>query len=419
MQLMSDDRHEHLVKAAEECVDLLNLGSDPNAALRHVKRSFELNDKEVVLVSHAVNNSKQLAHLQSSDSKDKSSPFPLTDADAVVGANSKADLDTPVDKPEQPDAVEIAERVKKEAVARTWENKDSYRFLGFDKVAALDELKTAWAVTSAPTPQDNDGNPYDAVSHLKIAADEARTEAVRLRDAAYASLEKIASAFLVGGAPSFAVFEKAATALNITPEVIELVYEMGPEAIGVARNQEKYAGERMYVEPRIDALLKSAQAADEMWQQSANYEAARTHLLGQIRDEETKIAADAKDFLEPVTKADDFAGSMLPSLDPKSVESVTNVPTETKDVDVDYKTQQQLQNSKARARIQALMQDDYVGKQSLPEVVESYNRAMSVNPDFGDAEIMAFIRQDLASKGAVPLDLMVRSSQSHKANTKA
>ena len=95
-----------------KCIDLMNIGSEPNSALRHVKKAFELNDNEVTLVSHAVNNSKQLSHLQNSDSKDKDKPFPLTSAEQVTGANSKADMDVSSDqskaKEEQPRATSLA-----------------------------------------------------------------------------------------------------------------------------------------------------------------------------------------------------------------------------------------------------------------------------------------------------------------------
>jgi len=63
-KLMSDERHEHLLKSAEETVGLMNIGIDPNAALAKVAEDKNLNDHEVDVVAHAVNNSKQLAYLQ-------------------------------------------------------------------------------------------------------------------------------------------------------------------------------------------------------------------------------------------------------------------------------------------------------------------------------------------------------------------
>jgi hypothetical protein len=84
LKFMPDSRHDELIKAASECIDLMNMDISPNTALKKVAEDFGMNDKEVVLVSHAVNNSKQLAHLQSADKEDKGSPFPLTNAQAVI-----------------------------------------------------------------------------------------------------------------------------------------------------------------------------------------------------------------------------------------------------------------------------------------------------------------------------------------------
>ncbi len=55
------------------------------------------------------------------------------------------------------------------------------------------------------------------------------------------------------------------------------------------------------------------------------------------------------------------------------------------------------------------MEDEYIGGHSIPEVIEAYNAAMSVNPNFGRAELVSYIRQHLATQGAVPLDLQLRA----------
>lgn len=424
-ELLSDRRHADLVKAAEECIDLMNIGAEPNAALRQVKKAFDMNDNEVVLVSHAVNNSKQLAHLQSGD-KDKGAPFPLTDADAVVGANSKADLDTlgvnTEAKADQPDAVDIADKVKKEAAADSYDIKQSYRKIAVSTGDMVTTLQAAWGKPQADMAVTDLGNPYDSVNSLKIAAEQARTEATRLRDQACANLDKVAAAFTVSGGPSFAIFEKAAAAQGITPELVEIIYDLGPAALEQARNQNKTAADRLYVTEEIMSLLKLAEAADALWQQSSDYEAARSHLLDQIHGEEIKLAG-PMDMLSDLASSTDGSGDatrgLLP-LDPTNVADLSKgTPTATADSAgaIGYKTQQQLQNSRARTQVETLMQDDFVGKHDLPEVIDAYNRAVSVNPAFGDAEVTAFVRQDLASKNAVPLDMMVRASNAHQKGT--
>lgn len=424
-ELMSDRRHAELVKAAEECIDLMNIGAEPNAALRQVKKAFDMNDNEVVLVSHAVNNSKQLAHLQNGD-KDKGAPFPLTDAESTVGANSDADLDTPgvntEAKEKQPDAIEIASKVKKEAATASYNVDKSYRKTATANSDLVATLQAAWGKPAAPMAVTDLSNPYDSVNSLKIAAEQARTEAVKLRDQACANLDKIAAVFTVGDGPAFATFEKAAAAQGVTPELIEIIYDLGPAALEQPRNQDKTAADRLHVSAEIMDLLKLAELADTQWQQSSDYMAAREHLLEQIRGEEIKLAGpmDLVSDLASSTEGSENATRGLLPLDPTNVAELSKAsPASQADISgaIGYKTQQQLQNSRARTQVETLMQDEFVGKHELPEVIDAYNRAISVNPAFGDAEVTAFVRQDLASKNAVPLDMMVRASNAHQKGT--
>jgi hypothetical protein len=419
---MSDRRHETLVKAAEECIDLMNIGADPDAALRQVKKAFDMNDNEVVLVSHAVNNSKQLANLQNGG-KDKGAPFPLTNADSATGANSDADLDTlganTKAKEEQPDAVEIADKVKKEASADSYVTKGSYRKVAIATSDMVADLQAAWGKAGPAMDVTDLGNPYDSVNAIKIAAEQARTEASRLRDQACANLDAVAHAFTVSGGPSFAAFEKAAAATGITSEIVDIIYDLGPAALEQPRNLDKTASDRLFVTSEILGLLKIAETADTQWQQSSDYEAARMHLLDQIHTEEVKLA-DAMEILENLSSSSSGSGEaargLLP-LDPTNIAELSKAqPTSEADSAnaIGYKTMQQLHNSKARTQLQSLMQDEFVGKHTVPEVAEAFNRAISVNPNFGDAEVTAFVRQDLASKNAMPLDLMIRASNAHQ-----
>ena len=424
-ELMSDRRHETLVKAAEECIDLMNIGADPDAALRQVKKAFDMNDNEVVLVSHAVNNSKQLANLQNGG-KDKGAPFPLTNADSATGANSDADLDTlganTKAKEEQPDAVEIADKVKKEASADSYITKGSYRKVAVTTSDMVADLQAAWGKAGPAMDVTDLGNPYDSVNAVKIAAEQARTEASRLRDQACANLDTVAHAFTVSGGPSFAAFEKAAAATGITSEIVDIIYDLGPAALEQPRNLDKTASDRLFVTSEILGLLKIAEAADAQWQQSSDYEAARMHLLDQINYAEVKLAEGGivGDVLEGLSSSAEGSGEatrgLLP-LDPTNVAELSKGKLEGEADSanaIGYKTLQQLHNSKARTQLQSLMQDEFVGKHSIPEVAEAFNRAVSVNPNFGDAEVTAFVRQDLASKNAMPLDLMIRASNAHQ-----
>jgi len=432
IELMNDGRHQELIKAAEQCIDLMNIGVDPNAALRKVAKDTGMTDKEVYLVSHAVNNSKQLAHLQTAKAEDKEKPFPLTNAEEALGAASEAQLATMSEHSEQdaeqPDAIGITQNLKKDAAAHTWEDSGSYRRISVsdeEKAAKVASIREDWGVTKTALEDGDFTNPYDSLSEAKFAISRMSEEAMQFRDAACDVLDKIAQAFCYSDGPSFAEFEKAAGTHGITQELIDLIYDLGPADLEQARSKEKVASERMHVSPEIYKLVKSAEHADELWQASADREAVKTHIQGLVRAEEAKIAGLLPEELEGVDelvgdakeKSKDTGSFLGLGENPvEAISQISHVPSsvESKPVELEHGTAQQLLNSRARSQIETLLQDPYVGKHEVPEVIDAYNQAMSVNPHFGEAEVLAFARQHLGSRGAVPLDLMIRASNSHK-----
>jgi hypothetical protein len=426
---MPDERHATLVKAAEECIDLMNIGVEPNAALRKVAQDFGMTDKETTLVSHAVNNSKQLAHLQTAKEEDREKPFVLTNACSVSGADSEAKIDTVANpaKEKQPDAVEIADKVK--SAAASYVETCNFRVVPTNDVEATTAaLRESWGldkVGSTASPDYDDSNPYHAVNQLKIASDQASMEALRRRDNACALIDDVASQFIRTNGPNFAEFEKAAHVQGITEDIVELIYQQGPAGLGLPRFDKTAAVEgRLYVSPVVMELLKQAEEIDTLWQSSADYMAAQSVLNDQIRDYEMKLAespAVALDILENVTKSTRDTGGSIGELglgqDPVGLlgeASGVTVKSEKGDADISQAVRQQRENARSKDKVESLMADPYISKHPVPEIIDAYNRALSVNSDFGDAEIAAFVKQDLASKGAVPLDLMVRASQSHK-----
>jgi len=438
IELMDDRRHGQLIKAAEQCIDLMNIGIDPNAALRKVAKDNGMTDKEVYLVSHAVNNSKQLAHLQTAKAEDKEKPFPLTNAEEALGAASPAQLDTISEHSEQdaeqPDAIGIIQNLKKDAAAHTYEDRGSYRRVEVsdeEKAEKVASLREDWGVTKTATADGDFVNPYDSLSEAKFAISRMSEEAMQFRDAACDVLDKIASAFCVSDGPSFAEFEKAAGTNGITQELIDLIYDLGPAGLEQARAQEKTASGRMFVSPEVYKLVKSAENADELWQASADREAVKAHLQKIVRSEEAKIAGILPEELEGLESIDEAVGDAKSKAEGaggflglgenpvESISQVSHVPSTVKSEpakidDLGHSTRQQILNSSARSKIENLLQDPYVGKHEIPEVIDAYNQAMSVNPGFGDAEVLAYARQHLGSRGAVPLDLMIRAAGSHK-----
>ncbi len=431
-ELMDDRRHGQLIKAAEACIELMNIGIDPNAALRKVAKDNTMTDKEVYLVSHAVNNSKQLAHLQTAKAEDKEKPFPLTNAEEALGAASPAQLATMSEHSEQdaeqPDAIGIIQNLKKDAAAQTYSEKNSYRRISVseeEKTASLADLRADWKLTKTALDDADLANPYDSLNEVKFAISRMSEEAMQFRDAACDKLDKIAQAFLYSDPPDFATFEKAALSSGVTEELVDLIYDLGPAGLELPRTKEKIASERMHVHPVIYGLVKDAENADQLWQASADREAVKAHLQNIVRVEEAKIAGILPEELSELSElggeakeqaggAGDFLG--LGENPVESISQISHVPSsvESKPAELEHGTQQQLLNSRARSRIESLLADPYIGKHETPDVIDAYNQAISVNPNFGDAELMAYARQHLGTRGAVPLDLMIRASGSHK-----
>jgi hypothetical protein len=433
LEFMSDKRHDQLMKAGEDCIEMMNIGVHPDSALKKVAEDCCMTDKEVTLVSAAVNNSKQLAHLQTADAADKDKPFTLTNAESVIGARSKADLDTLADsseaKQDQPDAVEIAKKIA--AANETYVEKRNYRKSASDD---LDIIREAWGVKAEARPVCNDKNPYHEAGQWKVAAEQASEEATKARDEAYSCLDKVASAFTRLDAPSWAEFEKVAQNLEIEPLIVDAVYELA--GLECPRHA-KVASGRLFIDRKMSNLVELVKTANKAMQASSDWLAVKELNLAKVAQLHSKLAGDkgegggASRFLAPLAVGSAVGSALKGTQD--SLADVVDMGGEAKDVfsatggidavipaseaSLDQSSRQSITNSHSKATVEKLLKDTYIGKHDLPDIVEAYNKAMSVNPRFGDAEVAAFVRQDLATKGAIPLDLMIRASQAHSKNT--
>ena len=456
-RLMSDERHSELIKAAADTIGLMNIGVDGNAALAKVAEDTSMNDHEVEIVAQAVNNSKQLAHLQTASPDKREEPFPLVDPEKVKSfkgqppTNADDDTgdrygtpDTPSRSAEQdidqPDAPEIQEDLRKAASA-TWIATD-YR----ERKAAVDHaavLREGWGLqqekvaTAQIRPATGDFAEFQKLSHYQIGIDEARRRALEAREEAESAITKLAYEMRLSNAPKWAAVEKAASALGVDSDVLDLLYSAARlEAFGEPRaDLTKTAGARCYVSPRekeivdlcvhVDSFIKlsaACSAAMSVYQQryqsreaelcGIQKEAAGDDLYpsefvegGQIRIDPGEISGElnsaARDYFADPDVITAAGGAAVPgevSKDYSSIQQVLGQPE-----------RQGIKNLEARARLENLMGDEYVGTHELPEVIDAYNAAMSVNPHFGDAELVSYVRQHLATKGAVPLDMQIRA----------
>ncbi len=443
---MSDDRREALVKAAGDCIDLMNLGVEPTAALKKVAADNSMNDNEVVLVSHAVNNAKVLSHIQETKGDDRSKPFPLTDAELVTGKPLDGDIETESEsaksRKDQPDATEITKKIASAAVPeftqklaqaacmQSYVSEGSYR--GFTKEAV--DLRAAWGLpTDTATPELADEAPYAALSQVKMAIDQATNEAGYHREMACAGVDQLAEVFSKVAHPDYNQFEEAARRAGVSQDALDTIYEFGAlEDIGITRSQVKVAGERMYVSREIADLVKIASSIDEHIDEAANRLAAKNILDELHREQEVKLAAlpkavfDVGGMLDSAESASERAGMLgedvikgLGLSGESTGADIMNLRGGMKGEGpeipkIDINVRQKLTNADARGKVEELLADEYIGKHNPIDVVDAYNLAMSVNPKFGRAELISYVRQHLANRGAMPLDLLLKARKSQQ-----
>jgi hypothetical protein len=184
-------------------------------------------------------------------------------------------------------------------------------------------------------------------------------------------------------------------------------------------------------------LLDRCVRADTLWKEAADYLAAKTVLETRYAEAQAKVAgaldwAAGKNDQVAIDASLKGVGEAL-STAPQDILGLGADPNATVmdaaglskpegfevNPSLDKTMRQDLANVDARGRLETLMQDNYISGHPLPEVIDAYNAAMSVNPQFGQAELTSYMRQHLASKGAVPLDLQVRASGGHRTHVES
>jgi hypothetical protein len=333
---MSDDRHQHLIKCAEQAIGLMNIGIDPNAALLKVARDGELTSNEVLRVSHAINNSKTLSVLANSDANEKDKAFPITnaevvnqrlyDADPASDAAAKKD-EKDAEKNEKTDAMEPklaaaldmpvtnAPKLKRRRKAALESNHDKGSYLAGNKedhAAAfqnalggpdpLTHKTTKVAVTVGDHHQvkvdisgegRTTGNPFHQLTAIKHAADEASLAYTKAYDIALDGLFKLADEFRRTDSPRFDRIEKLAILSGVSDETIAMLFEAGSlDRLGHKRaSGEKLAGLND-VSPREQSLVDAMHSVEAAYLIAGEKLAARDLLRAGLEnaDEYLKTA---------------------------------------------------------------------------------------------------------------------------------
>lgn len=444
--LMSDERHDQLLKAAEDTVGMMNIGVEPHAALAKVAEDSQMNAHEVEVVAHAVNNSRQLAHLQNSQGDDREKEFPVIDpknvrshGDTQPATNADASTGTRYGTPDTPgdnveaknealDADEIHEELQKAASATYVESGD-YRLQPTTPDYA-GQLREGWGLgrDSSYTPYE-DPNPFAKISNYQLGIEEARLRYQQNVDGCLAAMQKVADGMRLMDAPEWADVERTALKLGAERSTLDLVFNSCDiEKFGAQRcdPHEKLA-EVIRPSPRVFELATYCVRADTLWKEAADVAAAGGVLHQQQAEAEAalfpKEAGDANtplgvqanvsaslgELAEPIEKApEEFTG-----LNPENIQQALGGGVaqggDGRPFRPGYDLRQEMRNTDTRHTLEGLMEDDFIGGHSVPEVVDAYNDAMSVNPNFGHAELVSYMRQHLATGGGVPLDLQIRA----------
>lgn len=421
LKLMPEHRMDHLMKVAEECIGLISIDVEPNAALKKLATDNFLTDKEVELVSHAVNNSRQLAQFQQADAENRDKPFPLTNAKIVnerrYGTPGEMSADAKQTQ-DQPDAVGIADNVKKMA---SYSESVDYRLRISPTLDAL-AIREQLGVVSPPKVASVTLSSVHPSQAFLVGIDEARTRAAQSTDAAAGIIRKVASVFQKIVAPDFADFEKVAAAEGVCDELVQMVYDDGNlSKYGAQRMKESVKTARIYTTSEIVNLVDLLKQAQEHIDDAANALAAKTVLethrktaLGKLASLfESNIQVGPQGLSQEFEKA---PGSFL-GMGEDPNKAIMDIAGESKpegyapEASLSHDVSQELKNVDAQEQIQKLLDDPYIKGYDLPDIIDAFNAARSVNPTFGTAQLTSYVRQHLATGGGIPLELQARASR--------
>lgn len=439
-KLMSPQRQQQLLKAAESTIGLMNIGVDGHAALQKIAEDEMLNDHEVTVVAHAVNNSRQLAHLESSEGDEREDAFPLidprqvrphgetqpaTNADQSTGdryGKQETPGDTTEQKYHEPEAVDVHQELSK-AAAASYHDSGDYR-LRADQPDHAQILREGWGLEKvAERPQYTSTVPFSKISHYRIGIDEGQMRYLRNIEACHQSIAKVAEAMRHLDAPEWGEVEKVAHQLGAEPATLDIIYAAsGVEKFGQGRADLTKVASTVYTSQRVKELAEECVRADTFWKAAADVHAATAILREQYQEAEADlfpkeaavtIDASPSHLAQPLASA---PTDLLGGLQERTIRDALDQEAKGESGEVwegpKPELKQELRELRTQHRLQQLMSDDFISGHGLPEVVDAYNAAISVNPNFGHAELVSYVRQHLATQGAVPFDQQIRARES-------
>lgn len=415
---LSDSRHAQLIKAAEDVVDLIGDGVDPQAAFLKTAADHGLNDNEAKLMGRSVNNVLALQQVLHEDPKQRGDAVPLINVDECTAKHAAARDEV---------------RMRKVASADLYEDHGTY-YVGpstsapvnpFDsyvapvrKVAGVPKLLTDTGFDLGLTGHDvlqlkrgadleitvTPGLYQKKASQLRLGIAELREQREAATLQATQLLNKVASAL---SSTTFPTFEKHASVLGVSQDVLDELHSL----VGGARASTLKG--IVKVATSVAALADDCLRAETMLDHAADVEIA-------LEDLTTKYAAAEKgsdlgglgDFLGPSYDVAKGSGRVaqefvqLPGgLD---VTSLMGGPTaETAEADDPLAAigpRSRITNARVKGVINSVLADEVISGylQREPErVAEALNVALRSGAN-SPGVTAAIVRNHLATGGAVP-----------------
>lgn len=459
LKLMSRSRHQALVKAAELCVELMENGADAIEAMKKAARDYNLNQNEIRLVSHAINNSRQVANLQ--DGESRLNEFSLIDPDAVyrqldeedrqpvsVSKIKKAALihassqnvfagqnDHSVDDSEQNDSADLINVENMGFFDRTndddtneADDEEPTSLIAGEKIrrARNDLIKSSeyhailskvFAIPAQTVIVETYVEPVDPEHVYRHAIDSAREKYAEARDIMYEAIDRIHAAFDHAEIDPHRLIYLCKEA-GISDFVLKVIAApvMGrlTEAGFVKVASQVYA--HLASEDEF-AFVQLAKLAEDMYEAASSWEAVHRHLKNELAAAEQSFMIGnlsassifASDVFQKKTAEaaiDDKSASFsswfntIPGNKYDFVAEKKYKPTE------EYKYDEEMVNH--YLQLQEVFADEVIRKYPPREIMNSYRRSQSLGYKLSLPEVIAFIRQDLSSRNAIPLDLYIK-----------
>lgn len=433
LTFMSDDRYRDLINAADECIDLIKVGADEHEALRQLVDKYDLSPHEARLVAHAVNNSRQVALLQNGDRDGFAVgmvAFQVIDPERVMrtidtsgkviaisdddddDAETRGADDTSSDRDHHAAASYDTHTAKQAAEAIR------SRLAEQEAVDRVQQLKQAWQIPDALPylcyePEDTSDE------YAQLLADEARTKYAHALHCAHEAIDSVRDAIEIGEVSPQRVAELCAYAgidAAVTAAIVggrELVKQAGASEDRVQVTEDEFH------------VVQLAEYAERMIKHAIDCLAVSQAMQRCAFEKAAAVASDMVAYSVPsVASFDALFSSLVPT--PSVIDAAISAVEDEEERKEVLKAVRNVKNRtvsrsealdaaiEASDDLNMLFNDEVLKKAPPLMVIKSYQRAKSLPVELSKPDLLAFVRQDVSSNFAVPLDLLLKIRRSRE-----